>query len=70
MQGALRDGKIRISPACKSAIKEFSLYRWDEGAKKDAPKKENDHAMDEIRYFVLNVLDQQDDGFFAIASDR
>ena len=70
VQGALRDGKIRISPACKSAIKEFSLYRWDEGAKKDAPKKENDHAMDEIRYFVLNVLDSQDDGFFAIASDR
>ena len=70
VQSAFRDGKIRISPCCKSAIREFSLYRWDESAKKDAPKKENDHAMDEIRYFVLNVLSSQDDGFFALASSR
>ena len=70
VHSAFRDGKIRISPACKSAIREFSLYRWDEGAKKDTPKKENDHAMDDIRYFVLNVLDSQEDGFFAFASSR
>ncbi len=70
VHSALRDGRIRISPACKSAIREFSLYRWDEGAKKDTPKKENDHSMDDIRYFVLNVLDSQEDGFFAIASSR
>ncbi len=70
VQSAFRDGKIRISPVCKSAIREFSLYRWDEGAKKDAPKKEYDHAMDDIRYFVLNVLDRQDDSFFAFASSR
>lgn len=70
VHSALRDGRIRISPACKSAIREFSLYRWDEGSKKDSPKKENDHAMDDIRYFVLNVLDSQEDGFFAFASNR
>lgn len=70
VQGALRDKKIRISPVCHSAIREFSLYRWDDKAKKDTPKKENDHAMDEIRYFVLNVLDSCDDGFFAFASER
>ncbi len=70
VQGALRDGKIRISPTCKSAIKEFSLYRWDEGARKDTPKKEHDHAMDDIRYFVLNVLSKEDDGFFVYASSR
>ena len=70
VQGAFRDGKIRISPACKNAAKEFSLYRWDEGANKDTPKKEHDHAMDDIRYFVLNVLNDGDDGFFVLASDR
>ncbi len=70
VQSAFRDGKIRISPVCKSAIREFSLYRWDEGANKDTPKKENDHAMDDIRYFVLNVLNRQDDAFFAFASSR
>ena len=70
VQSAFRDGKIRISPACKSAIKEFSLYRWDNSSLKDAPKKEHDHAMDDIRYFVLNVLSKEDDGFFAFASSR
>lgn len=70
VQSAFRNNNIRISPACKSAIREFSLYRWDEGAKKDTPKKENDHAMDDIRYFVLNVLQKQDDSFFAFATSR
>ncbi|MCC8016595.1 MAG: hypothetical protein LIO43_04340 [Clostridiales bacterium] len=32
------------------------MYRWDNGIKRDAPKKENDHAMDDIRYFVSTVL--------------
>ena len=70
VQGAFRDGSIRIAPCCKSAIREFSLYRWEEGIGKDTPKKENDHAMDDIRYFVLNVLSQKNDGFFVFASDR
>lgn len=71
VQSAFRDGKIKISPDCKAAIREFSLYRWDESAKKDTPKKENDHAMDEIRYFVATVLSQnKDDGFFAFAAKR
>lgn len=71
VQGAFRDGKITVSPVCKAAIKEFSLYRWDEGAAKDTPRKENDHAMDEIRYFVSTVLcKNDDDGFFALAMDR
>lgn len=71
VQSAFRDGRIIISPDCKAAIREFSLYRWDEGAAKDTPRKENDHAMDEIRYFVSTVLcKNEDDGFFALAMDR
>ncbi len=72
VQCAFRDGKILISPQCKSALREFSLYRWDENASKDTPKKENDHAMDEIRYFVSTILNKKinDDGFFAIAQLR
>ena len=49
---ALKTGKIRICKTCPDIIREFSLYRWDEGAKYDAPRKENDHAMDDMRYFV------------------
>lgn len=53
---ALNSGKIKICRCCTDAIREFSLYRWDEGSVKDCPKKENDHAMDDIRYFVSTVL--------------
>ncbi len=67
---AFKQGKIRISPDCKAAIREFSLYRWDEGAVKDIPKKENDHAMDEIRYFVSTVLGQGEDTFFVFSQTR
>ena len=70
VQEALREGRIFISPECRATLREFSLYRWEENSAKDAPKKENDHAMDEIRYFVSTVLAKSDDGFFAIASSR
>ncbi len=71
VQSAFRDGLIKISPSCKSALREFSLYRWDENAAKDTPKKENDHAMDEIRYFVSTALKRNsDEGFFALSINR
>lgn len=52
----LQDGTIRIHRSCKDAIREFGLYRWDDKATEDKPVKENDHAMDDIRYFVMTVL--------------
>lgn len=67
---ALKCGKIKISRCCTDAVREFGLYRWDEGATKDTVRKENDHAMDDIRYFVATVLDGVDDGFFAVAATR
>lgn len=48
----ISDGTIKICKSCENAIKEFGLYSWDEGAAEDRPLKENDHAMDAIRYFV------------------
>ncbi len=70
VQSAFKQGKIRISPLCKATLKEFGLYRWDEKAGKDSPKKENDHAMDDIRYFVSTALSQQSESFFALAANR
>lgn len=52
----LRDGRIKIHSGCKDTIREFGLYRWDEKAESDRVVKENDHAMDEIRYMVMTVL--------------
>lgn len=51
----LQAGKLKISPDCKDAIREFSLYSWEESAPKDQPRKENDHAMDDIRYFCNTI---------------
>lgn len=52
----LRSGAIKIGTECKDAIREFGLYRWDDKGETDKPIKENDHAMDDIRYFCATVL--------------
>ena len=56
--GFLRSGVIRIHRACRDTIREFGLYRWaeDGGTGRDVPVKENDHAMDDIRYFANTIL--------------
>lgn len=52
----LQDGTIKIHRRCKDSIREFGLYRWDDKATEDKPIKENDHAMDSIRYFAFTIL--------------
>ncbi len=65
---ALREGRIKIHESCADTLREFSLYRWEDGAG-DRVKKENDHAMDDIRYFVSTVLTpQHTGGMFAAVS--
>ena len=48
----LKQEKIKINDCCVDCIREFGLYRWDEKNTSDAVLKENDHAMDDLRYFV------------------
>ena len=52
----LQDGTIKIHRGCKDCIREFGLYRWDEMKTVDTPIKDNDHAMDDTRYFVMTFL--------------
>ncbi len=66
---ALKDGSIKICENCRAARREFSLYKWDSARREDAPVKENDHAMDDIRYFVTTAMDGGR-GAIAIAADR
>lgn len=47
---------LHICDNCTDIIREFSLYRWDESATEDRPIKENDHAMDDMRYFVRTAM--------------
>ena len=52
----LKNGTIRIHRSCADSIREFGLYRWDEKQNTDAVVKENDHAMDDIRYFCNTIM--------------
>ncbi len=52
----LQQGRLFICEGCEDCIREFGLYRWDEKAVGDKPIKENDHAMDDVRYFVHKVF--------------
>lgn len=52
----LKNGNIKIHRSCVDAIREFGLYRWDEKKTVDTVVKENDHAMDDIRYFCNTVM--------------
>ena len=53
---AFHDGKIKVCDCCSGALTEFKSYRWDDKKAEDKPIKENDHAMDDIRYFANTVL--------------
>ena len=55
----LKDGTIKIHAGCADCIREFGLYRWDDKSTEDRPIKENDHAMDDVRYFAYTVLRQK-----------
>jgi phage terminase large subunit len=56
MQG---DGRPRltIDPACTNTINEFTAYVWQrrDGVSLDKPIKENDHAMDALRYALMGI---------------
>ena len=52
----LQQGRLQLTPVCKDSIREFSLYCWEDDSARDIPKKENDHAMDDIRYFCMSVM--------------
>ncbi|MDE6092789.1 MAG: PBSX family phage terminase large subunit [Ruminococcus sp.] len=68
---ALKQNKLRFNESCRDIIREFSLYRWNEKSGTDAPVKENDHAMDDMRYFVTDMVSSQgDDSFFALSVSR
>lgn len=52
----LQNGLLFFNACCTASIAEFAVYRWDEKSLEDKPLKENDHAMDDIRYFVNTVV--------------
>ena len=66
----LKDGRIVICEGCRDCLREMEEYVWDLRSGKDRVKKENDHAMDDMRYFVSTVLAEQTKGFAACSVER
>lgn len=52
----LKAGRLKIHRSCKDCIREFGIYSWDSDSEADAVIKENDHAMDDIRYFCATIM--------------
>lgn len=67
----IRDGKLMFHNSCEDSIREFALYSWNEKSGSDVPLKENDHAMDDIRYFVSAIANESAiDSFMAYTCFR
>ena len=67
---ALRQGKLRFHESCRDILREFRLYRWSDKSGTDAPIKENDHAMDDMRYFVMDMVGQCPDDLIVMSVER
>lgn len=59
----LKQGRIVICETCADCLREMEEYCWDERGGKDAPRKERDHAMDDMRYFAMDVAGDASGGF-------
>ena len=68
---ALKEGRIAICEGCADCIREMDEYVWDlSSGAKDRVKKEHDHAMDDMRYFVSTVLGKKESGFAVCSVER
>lgn len=56
---ALKTGNLFITQKCKNTIKEFESYRYHQDKQgsnnKEEPIKENDHALDALRYAIYSM---------------
>ena len=66
----LKKRRIVICRTCGDCLREMELYCWDERGGRDAPRKENDHAMDDLRYFAMDSVKGEQSGFAAVTVER
>ncbi len=50
LKNAKGESKLFIFSCCTNLIREFKKYYWGVG---DIPRKVDDHALDELRYFIM-----------------
>jgi hypothetical protein len=46
--------KLYIFSCCTNLIREMKTYRWNGY---DSPIKKDDHCLDELRYYIMNIHD-------------
>lgn len=51
LKNAKGESKIFIFKTCTNLIRELKSYRWGKG---DNPIKEDDHCLDELRYYIMS----------------
>lgn len=47
---------IQVADYCTDTLDEFASYAWDDNPVVERVIKENDHAMDALRYYVMTIL--------------
>lgn len=52
----IASGVVHFHSSCVNLFAEFGAYVWDETKGNDEVIKENDHAMDAMRYFMYTVI--------------
>ena len=67
----LRTGRVVICGDCQDCLREIAQYCWEQRGERDVPRKKDDHAMDDLRYFAMDLVkEREEDGFLALAVDR
>ena len=67
----LREGRIVLCRGCRDCLREIGQYCWEQRGERDAPRKKDDHAMDDLRYFAMDLAgDREEEGFTALAVER
>ena len=52
-------------------LREIAQYCWEQRGERDAPRKKDDHAMDDMRYFAMDLAgDREEDGFAVLTVER
>ena len=52
----INKGLILVADWCTDIIDEFGTYAWDDDPVAERVIKENDHAMDALRYYIMTIM--------------
>ena len=66
----LKRRRIILCRSCRDCLREMAVYCWDTRKDRDAPRKEQDHAMDDLRYFAMDLAGEERGGFAAAWVER